>query len=129
MKRLLAKLPRSSSGSREASASSSASRLPLDIFEVSITAAASRFSGFALVSSAICFSGASSGDFISIVCHSESFDFAQDRLRQEPLDISQEKVRDVSTSLDMTGTQVRTVLTPHKISSHSAHVSSIFRME
>src|SRR5207245_6276101 len=37
--------------------------------------------------------------------------------------------RDVSTSLDMTGTQVRTALTPHKISSHPAHVSSKLRME
>src|SRR6266478_5910685 len=63
MKRLLAKLPRSSSGSRDASANSSASRLPFDIFDVSMTAHVS-FSGLALVSSAICFSGASSGDFI-----------------------------------------------------------------
>src|SRR5438874_9753096 len=63
MKRLLAKLPRSSSGSRAASASSSASRWPFVIFDVSITAAAG-FSIFALVSSAICFSGASSGDFM-----------------------------------------------------------------
>src|SRR5436853_199018 len=71
MKRLLAKLPRSSSGSREASASSSASRLPFDIFEVSITDAGADFSGFALVYSATCFSGASNDDFISIFCHSE----------------------------------------------------------
>src|ERR1043165_62731 len=75
MKRLLAKLPRSSSGSRDASASSSASRLPFDILEVSITDAGgfrtARRSGFALVSSATCFSGASSGDFMASVCHSE----------------------------------------------------------
>ena len=37
MKRLLAKLPRSSSGSRELSASSSAARFPSDILEVSMT--------------------------------------------------------------------------------------------
>jgi len=37
MKRLLAKLPRSSSGSRELSASSSAAALPADIFDVSMT--------------------------------------------------------------------------------------------
>jgi hypothetical protein len=36
----------------------------LIIFDVSMTAAGVGFSGFALVSSAICFSGASSGDFI-----------------------------------------------------------------
>src|ERR1041385_8239254 len=65
MKRLLAKLPRSSSGSRDASASSSASRCPFDILDVSITEAAAGFCDFALVSSATCFSGASSGDFIS----------------------------------------------------------------
>src|SRR5882724_8455018 len=74
MKRLLEKLPRSSSGSRDASASSSASRCPFDIFDVSITEAAGfpgsppdesvRPADLALVSSAICFSGASSGDFI-----------------------------------------------------------------
>src|SRR6266487_869141 len=52
MKRLLAKLPRSSSGSRAASASSSASRWPFAIFDVSMTAAAG-FSGFALVSPAL----------------------------------------------------------------------------
>src|SRR6185369_13709515 len=65
MNRLLAKLPRSSSGSREASASSSAAALPADIFDVSITDAAG-LADFALVSSATCFSGASSGDFILI---------------------------------------------------------------
>ena len=43
MKRLLAKLPRSSSGSRDASASSSAARLPSDILEVSMTDARFRF--------------------------------------------------------------------------------------
>src|ERR1700737_1544596 len=64
MKRLLAKLPRSSSGSREASASSSASRCPFDIFEVSMTEEAAAFSRVALVSAATCFSGASSGLFI-----------------------------------------------------------------
>src|SRR4051812_2620635 len=64
MNRLLAKLPRSSSGSREASASSRAARLPSDILEVSMIEAGARFSGLALVSSLICFSGASSGDFI-----------------------------------------------------------------
>src|SRR6266480_4175671 len=51
------------SGAGAASASSSASRWPFPIFDVSMTAAAG-FSGFALVSSAICFSGASSGLFI-----------------------------------------------------------------
>ena len=66
-----------------------------------MTAAGARFSGFALVSSAICFSGASSGDFISIVCHSERSRGCRDE--PESLDISPEKVRDVSTSLDMTG--------------------------
>src|SRR5207245_5489623 len=66
MKRLLAKLPRSSSGSRDASASSSASRWPFDILDVSITEAAAGFCDFALVSSAICFSGASSGVFIKL---------------------------------------------------------------
>src|ERR1043166_1306221 len=60
MKRLLAKLPRSSSGSRELSARSRAAALPADIFDVSITEAAG---GFALVSSEICFSGASRGCF------------------------------------------------------------------
>src|SRR3954465_1055330 len=60
IKRLLAKLPRSSSGSRELSANSKAAALPADIFDVSMTDAA----GFAEVSSAICFSGASSDDFI-----------------------------------------------------------------
>ena len=45
MKRLLAKLPRSSSGSRELSASSSAAALPADIFEVSMTVRP-RFVGF-----------------------------------------------------------------------------------
>src|SRR5207249_9475279 len=63
MKRLLAKLPRSSSGSREASASSSASRLPFDIFDVSIAVDVG-FAVLALVSAATCFSGASRGDFI-----------------------------------------------------------------
>src|SRR4030095_1349391 len=62
--RLLAKLPRSSSGSRELSARSSAAALPADIFEVSMTDCASALAGWALVSSAICFSGASSGVFI-----------------------------------------------------------------
>src|SRR5882724_11296492 len=70
MNRLLAKLPRSSSGSRDASANSSASRLPFDILDVSITDAGACFCGFALVSSLICFSGASNDDFISF-CHSE----------------------------------------------------------
>src|SRR5206468_10467562 len=64
MKRLLAKLPRSSNGSREASANSRASRLPFAILHVSLPAHAG-LSGFALVSSPICFSGASSGDLIS----------------------------------------------------------------
>src|ERR1043166_4375339 len=64
MKRLLAKLPRSSSGSRELSARSSAAALPADILEVSMTDCASVWADFALVSSAICFSGASSGVFI-----------------------------------------------------------------
>src|SRR5947207_5374972 len=77
MKRLLAKLPRSSSGSRDASANSSASRCPFDILEVSMTDAAGfsglpldesvRLADLALVSSAICFSGASSGLFISFL--------------------------------------------------------------
>jgi hypothetical protein len=40
---------------------SRAAALPADIFDVSITGAVA---GFAVVSSAICFSGASSGDFI-----------------------------------------------------------------
>src|SRR6266567_4726563 len=98
MKRLLAKLPRSSSGSRAASASSSASRWPFAIFDVSMTAA-TVLSGFALVSSAICFSGASSGDFTVVICHSErSRGISQYSLR---------KVRDVSTSLDMTTMKVR----------------------
>src|SRR5438034_10153390 len=70
MNRLLAKLPRSSSGSRDASANSSASRLPFDILDVSITDAGACFCGFALVSSLICFSAASNDDFISF-CHSE----------------------------------------------------------
>src|SRR5712691_9256832 len=65
MKRLLAKLPRSSSGSRELSARSSAAALPADILEVSMTDCASVGADFALVSSAICFSGASSGVFIT----------------------------------------------------------------
>src|SRR6266571_6029210 len=60
--KLLAKLPRSSSGSRELSASSSAARLPSDIFEVSMTDGAT--GSFALVSFEICSGGASSGDFI-----------------------------------------------------------------
>src|SRR3954468_17880620 len=66
MKRLLAKLPRSSSGSREASASSSASRWPFDIFEVSITGAGASFDAgsFTPVSALICSGGASSGVFI-----------------------------------------------------------------
>src|SRR4030095_16446887 len=64
MKRLLAKLPRSSSGSRELSARSSAAALPADILEVSMTDCASDLAGWVLVSSAICFSGASSGVFI-----------------------------------------------------------------
>src|SRR3954471_17007007 len=62
IKRLLAKLPRSSSGSRELSASSRAAALPADIFDVSMTGAG--VAGLALVSSDICFSGASSDDFI-----------------------------------------------------------------
>src|SRR3954453_14255526 len=70
MKRLLAKLPRSSRGSREASASSSAAALPADILEVSMTDAVV-LPDFALVSSATCFSGASSGDFISLRRHPE----------------------------------------------------------
>src|SRR5207302_9823159 len=65
LNRLLAKLPRSSSGSRDASASSSASRLPFDIFDVSITDAGAGFCGFAVVSSATCFSGASNDDFMT----------------------------------------------------------------
>src|SRR6266700_1583978 len=98
MKRLLAKLPRSSSGSRAASASSSASRWPFAIFDVSMTAA-TVLSGFALVSSAICFSGASRGDFTVVICHSEQCrGISQYSLR---------KVRDVSTSLDMTTMEVR----------------------
>src|SRR6476619_6051057 len=64
MNKLLAKLPRSSSGSRELSARSRAAALPADIFEVSMTDCASALAGWALVSSAICFSGASSGVFI-----------------------------------------------------------------
>src|SRR4051794_33365356 len=64
MKRLLAKLPRSSSGSRDASASSSASRLPFDILEVSMIDDGAGFSGLALVSSETCLSGASSDDFM-----------------------------------------------------------------
>src|SRR6266404_3221638 len=76
MNRLLAKLPRSSSGSRDASANSSASRLPFDILDVSITDAGPCFCGFALVSSATCLSGASSGVFMLPVraqrfCHVE----------------------------------------------------------
>ena len=64
MKRLLAKLPRSSSGSRELSARSSAAAFPADILEVSITDADE--TGFALVSSTICFSGASGGEFMRV---------------------------------------------------------------
>src|SRR6266481_8330581 len=103
MNRLLAKLPRSSSGSRDASANSSASRLPFDIFDVSITDAGACFCDFALVSSLICFSGASNDDFISF-CHSER--------GEESLTVSQPEIsRDVSIhstcaqdklSLDMT---------------------------
>src|SRR5439155_12206832 len=37
--------------------------------------------------------------------------------------------RDVSTSLDMTEMRVRAAVTPHKISSHRAHVSSKFHTE
>ena len=55
--------------------------------------------GFALVSSAICFSGASRGDFTVVICHSEQCrGISQYSLR---------KVRDVSTSLDMTTMEVR----------------------
>src|SRR5215213_4332271 len=67
MNRLLAKEPRSSSGSRDASASSSASRWPFDIFEVSITEAASFEPGsFTPVSAFTCSGGASSGVFIEL---------------------------------------------------------------
>src|SRR5207249_10655217 len=88
MKRLLAKLPRSSRGSRDASANSRASRWPFDIFDVSMTDATGfsgspedesvRLADFALVSSATCFSGASSGDFIS-------FHFGRATLRGAPV--------------------------------------------
>src|SRR5205809_3001689 len=65
MNKLLAKLPRSSSGSRDASASSSASRWPFDIFEVSINGAAVFRVGSAVpVSALTCSGGASSGVFI-----------------------------------------------------------------
>jgi hypothetical protein len=79
----------------------------LAIFDVSMTAGATGFSGFALVSSAICFSGASSGDFISRVCHSEHSRGCNtaDEVGEARLSISRYplKIRDVSTSLDMTG--------------------------
>src|SRR5437868_2429560 len=66
MNRLLAKLPRSSSGSRELSASSRAAAFPAAIFEVSITGAGPDLAeaSFAPVSAFICSGGASSGDFI-----------------------------------------------------------------
>src|SRR5450432_627400 len=64
MNRLLAKLPLSSSGSRELSARSSAAALPADILEVSMTDCAAGFAGWAPDSPAPFFSGASSGDFI-----------------------------------------------------------------
>src|SRR6185436_2062495 len=64
MKRLLAKLPRSSSGSRELSARSSAAALPADILEVSITEAAAFPGAGTPVSALICSGGASSGVFI-----------------------------------------------------------------
>src|SRR6266404_2498364 len=77
MNRLLAKLPRSSSGSRELSASSSAAAFPADIFEVSITGVDPDLAEDSLppVSALICSGGASSGDFISLAgtmrfCHS-----------------------------------------------------------
>src|ERR1700719_646459 len=88
---MLAKLPRSSSGSRDASASSRASRLPFDILEVSMTEAG--FSGFALVSSAICFSGASNGDFISAVMSNEV---------ETSLTFLRKYLKDSSTPLGMT---------------------------
>jgi len=63
---LLAKLPRSSKGSRELSASSSAAAFPADIFEVSIIGAVPDLAedSFAPVSALICSGGASRGDFI-----------------------------------------------------------------
>ncbi len=64
MNRLLAKLPRSSSGSREASARSSAAAFPADILDVSITEVAACVGGFLPASSVIGFSGVSSGAFI-----------------------------------------------------------------
>src|SRR5947209_17195968 len=67
MNRLLAKLPRSSKGSRELSASSSAAALPADIFEVSISGADLDLAedSFAPVSALTCSGGASSGDFMN----------------------------------------------------------------
>src|SRR5436309_3257905 len=62
MKRLLAKLPRSSRGSRDASASSRAAAFPADILEVSMTGAAFAFS-FTPVSALNCSGGAYSGVF------------------------------------------------------------------
>src|SRR5438132_10220930 len=134
MNRLLAKLPRSSSGSRDASASSGASRLPFDIFEVSMTDVGAGFSGsppdesvsprrpdFALVSSAICRSGASNGVFTSL-CPSGNVTLhpfnsgaaatlracperAQRVERETSLDVS-EIVGDSSTPLGMTVTRL-----------------------
>ena len=99
MNRLLAKLPRSSRGSRELSVSSSAAAFPADIFEVSITDVDPDLAedSLAPVSALICSGGASSGDFISLArtvrfCHSE-----------RSLGVSHcLTVRDLSTLLDMT---------------------------
>src|SRR5438105_2350765 len=68
MNRLLAKLPRSSKGSRELSASSRAAAFPADILDVSIIGADPDLAedSFAPVSALICSGGASRGDFISL---------------------------------------------------------------
>src|SRR2546430_9217188 len=65
IKRLLAKLPRSWSGSRDASASSSAAAFPADIFDVSMMGAEPGFGvSFMPVSALMCSGGASNGVFI-----------------------------------------------------------------
>src|SRR5438874_902731 len=91
MNRLLAKLPRSSRGSRELSASSSAAAFPADIFEVSITDADPDLAddSFAPVSALICSGGASSDDFIL-------------RARAMPFCHSKRNRAGLSYSLDMT---------------------------
>src|SRR4030081_3088938 len=68
MNRLLAKLPRSSNGSRDASASSSASRCPSGIFDVSIKDAVA-FGSLSPVSALTWSGGASRDDFMSVAKH------------------------------------------------------------